>query len=151
MTALQVVLLVVGILVGTLAVIAVALYFVGRASKEAASALAQELERSGERAVLGPEPALYSGASARYSKMRGNCVLALTEKRLLVRMLVGKDIDLERSEIVGAHDAKTFDGHYQGRRFLVVDLKDATEVGFQVRDLAPWKAALGESPKKEAG
>jgi hypothetical protein len=130
---------------GLFAVIAGALFLVGRASKEVARELAQELERAGEHAIVGPEPALYSGASARYTKVRGNCVLALTERRLLIRMLVGSNIDLDRSEIVGAHDAKTFDGHFQGKRYLVVDLKDATEIGFLVRDMAPWKAALGES------
>ena len=130
----------------SLAVFGTAIYLVGRASAKVARKLRDELIQADERALLGPEPALYSGATARFSKVRGNCVMALTERRLLVRMLVGRDFDLDRSEIVGVHDAKTFDGQYQGRRYLVVDLKDATQVGFQVRDLRPWKAALGETP-----
>ncbi len=140
----EIVVLVVGLLVGLGAVFAAAIFFVGRASKEAARALAKELERADELAVVGPEPALYSGASTRFSKVRGNCVMALTERRLLVRMLVGSDFDIDRAEIKGLHDARTFDGQFQGRRYMVVDLSDGTEVGFLVRDMTPWRAALGE-------
>ena len=103
---------------------------------------ADELGGSGERIVRAPESAVYRGASSRFSKVKGNGVITLTDRRLIFRKLFGSEIEVARGEIVALREDKWFLRSYCGRMHLILELVDGTEIGFIVRNQAGWMATL---------
>ena len=113
-TVLLVMALIGGMLLLQLTVWLPILYWMRKRSREEAEALGRELEAKGETLVLGPEPALYRGSNAGHGKVRGNALIALTNKRLLVRRLVGEPIEVRVGEIAGVRETKWFLGGMKG-------------------------------------
>src|SRR5438270_750773 len=91
-----------------------------RKSARLREGLLAELESSGERVLRAPESVLYSGASGRLPQVRGNCLAALTEKRLIVRRLVGKPFDIPVSEFASVREDKWFLSSYRSGRLYVI-------------------------------
>jgi hypothetical protein len=88
------------------------------------------------------EQAIYRSGSMGYPKLKGNGLLALTRRRLLLRMLVGTDLDLPLEEITDIREAVTFEGSRMGNRMHLIVQTDAGEVAFFVDDNAAWIAAI---------
>lgn len=145
MTPLQIVLLVLGILGVQLALWVVVLRWIGRASVRQSEALRSELAATGERVLLGPEPAIYRGASpgSGHPRARGNGVAALTVGRLLVRRLVGAPVEVATADICGVRTDKWFQGGWTGGRLhVIVQTRAGAELGLFVADTDAWVAAL---------
>jgi len=151
MTPLQIVLLVLGILALQLALwVPLRLWFKGARARRL-SALQAELSATGERVLLGPETALYRGASSGsgYPRSRGNSVVALTDRRLIVRPLVGASIEVPAVEIAGGRAHTRFAGAWVGGRpQVIVRTRTNAEIGLLVENSDAWVTALqaGRSP-----
>ncbi|MCA9626699.1 MAG: hypothetical protein KC766_03490 [Myxococcales bacterium] len=150
-TVLLVMALIGGMLLLQLTVWLPILYWMRKRSREEAEALGRELEAKGETLVLGPEPALYRGSNAGHGKVRGNALIALTNKRLLVRRLVGEPIEVRVGEIAGVRETKWFLGGMKGGRMhLVFRLPGGGELGVMLdkQKHAEWlqdlRARFGE-------
>jgi hypothetical protein len=108
--------------------------------------LRRELEAAGEPIVRGPERASYRGATAMYGTVAGIGIVALTEKRLLMRKAIGKPVEIARGDIVGVRTDKWFRrSRVGGREHVIVKTASGAEVGFFFVDEAAWVAALSPS------
>ncbi len=139
MTAVQVVLLVLGILaINALVLIPVLLLL-----KRLPGVLRAEMLGAGERPVRGPERASYQGATGQYSKVRGSGAAALTEQALIFRPLVGRRIEVPLGELTAVREDKWFRRGYRGgRNHLILKLKSGVEVAFMFEDHAGWMVAF---------
>jgi hypothetical protein len=140
MSPLGVILLVVGILAAVLLMLVPILGWARRRSQRIEAELAAEL--AGEPPLIGPEKAMYRGGSGPYPKVKGNGVIVLTDRRLILRMVVGKDVEVPRDEITGARETKRFRGAVVGGYTHLVVATASGELGFFVADSAAWLAAL---------
>lgn len=147
MTSGNIALLVVGIVLGVLAIQAAIwiplLGWMRRRSARLVAALNEELAASGEPPIRGPESALYRGSSGSHSRVKGNGVLALTSRRLIFHKLVGQPVEVPLDQIVGLREDKWFLGAYRsGRPHVILQLREGGEVGFMVRDHTGWMEAM---------
>ncbi len=134
-TAVFVLALVGGILLLQLVIWIPIIAWMRKRSRAEAEALGRELEAKGETLALGPESAIYRGSNAGHGKVRGNALVALTNKRLLVRRLVGDPIDVRAEEIAGVRETKWFLGGAKGGRMhLVFRLPGGGELGVMILD-----------------
>jgi len=141
----QVVLLVLGILALNVALWIPILLWLRARTRALIAALARDLDASGERTLVAPESALYGGATGPHPRARGNAVVALTDRRLVVRRLVGVGFEIARDDITAAREAPSFLGRARGTPFVVLTARDGSEVGLLVREHRAWLAALGRS------
>ena len=145
MTPGQVVLLVLGILAFNVALwIPIVLWLRSR-TRAIIAALTHDFDVSGERTLVAPESALCGGATGPHPRARGNAVVALTDRRLVVRRLAGDAFEIARADITAVREAKSFLGRSRGTPFVVVTSRDGSEVGLLVREHRAWLAALGRS------
>lgn len=146
-------LLVVGIVAPLIAVWVPLLRWLRRRHAGRTAALAAELAASGERVLRGPEPGNYRGASAEgYSRVKGNCVIAATDRRIVYRMLVGAGGEIPLERIVDVGERKAFLGSLVGGQVhLVLTLADGGEVGFFVRDVPAWRELLAARSRRDLG
>src|SRR5438552_2314547 len=87
-TPLMIVLLVLGILGLQVLLWVPLVLWMRKKSARLLEALREELAAGGERAIRGPEPAFYGGASGvGYPEVKGNGVIVLTDRRLAFRRL----------------------------------------------------------------
>lgn len=113
-----------------------------RMNTRALAALGAELDATGERRVLGPVAINYRG-STEHPAIKGNAVAALTDRRLVIRKLVGAGLEIPVDDIVGVRDDKWFVRAYAaGRPIVIVKNKDGNEVGLLVADHDAWMTAL---------
>jgi hypothetical protein len=112
-------------------------------TRELGPQLRAELEASGEVVLRGPDAGSYRGGSVPgFSKLKGNCLIALTDQRVVYRMFVGDGGEIARHRITGVREDKSFLGsRVGGQTHLILQLTDG-EVGFFVQDHAGWLAAL---------
>jgi hypothetical protein len=145
MTPVQVVLLVFGILVLVAGVQAAIWIPILRKLRRMPGELSAELTHSGERVVLGPDRAVYRGSDDRnYSIVKGNGVVALTDKRIVFRKAIGKPLEVPISAIEGIRESPTFLRSWaNGRQHLILKLRSGGEVGFFVPSNREWIGALG--------
>jgi hypothetical protein len=136
----DVVLLVVGILALVAVILVPVVLLLRSRSRRVAAELAQELAT--EPALRGPGKGLYRGGSSGYPKVKGNGMIALTQRRLVFRMLIGSDLDIPLEEITGLREAKAFQGGVVGGHVHLVVQTATGEVGFFVDDNAAWIAAI---------
>jgi hypothetical protein len=144
MTPLQTVLLVLGILGLQLVVWVPIIIWWKRRTRALKAALPAEALIDGEHLRRGPESANYRGASAGYTRVKGNGVLVLTDRQLHFRKLTGGRIDVPLAEIVGVREARWFQGS-GGQTHLILQLQSGAEVAFIVTDLPGWRAALRDA------
>lgn len=141
----QVALLVLGILAFNIALWIPILLWLRSRTRAIIAALARDLDASGERTLVAPESALYGGATGPNARARGNAVVALTDRRLVVRRLVGDAFEIARADITSVREAPSFLGRTRGTPFVVLTARDGSEVGLLVREHRAWLAALGRS------
>ena len=143
MSALQIVLVFVGILVSQVALWGTVFLWLRRRNDRMLADLRAEITAAGDRLVVGPEPGVYRGGTQSRSQMKGNAVLVLTDRRIICRKLIGEPIEIMVSEIVGVREDKWFMSSYSGGHLhVILDLSDGSEVGFFVRDHAGWMQAI---------
>jgi hypothetical protein len=154
MSPLSIVLLVAGILAVHAMVLIPLLAWARRKARETEAALRRDIESTGERVMLGPAATVYRGASSGspYPKAKGNGVAALTERRLVIRKLVGKGVELPVSEIVGVREDKWFLRAYTGGHLhVIVKTAAGAEVGLFVDPHAAWMQALRDLTSAHTG
>ena len=70
-------------------------------------------------------------------------IAALTEKRLIIRRLIGKPFDIPVSEFASVREDKWFLSSYRsGRLYVIIKLKDGIELCVIARD-ASWLTGAG--------
>lgn len=144
MAPLHIVLLVAGILLVQVLLWVPILRWLRRRTREKADSLRDELISAGERAIRGPDPAAYRGASGGgFPRVKGSAVVALTDRRLAFRMVLGPDFDIRVDQIVDVRENKWFRRSYaSGRMQIIVKTAEGAEVGFMAADHAAWMEAL---------
>lgn len=104
--------------------------------------LRRDVSFTGEYLVLGPQNGYYAKIKGRVS-VRSMGVMALTNKRLIFRVMFGKGFDIPVDDIVGISGAKWFQGMYRnGREFLILKLRDGSEIGFQTGNQQSWEEQI---------
>jgi len=135
--------LIVGILVAVALLVIAFLGWCRHRLRSLMRSLSAELAISGERVQRGPDSAVYRGGTAGYSRVKGNGLLVLTDRRLLCRKLFGGRIEVPVAAIAGIREATWFlRSATAGHPHLIVQLYDGSEVGFFVSDHPGWLAAL---------
>ena len=131
MTPIQIVLLVAGILGFQVLVWIPILVWMKKKSARLIAELTQDLASRSERTTHGPATTLYRGASADFPRVKGNGVIALTERRLVFRPLVGAAIELPIDQIVEVREDTWFLRSAKGGlKHVIVKTKSGTEVGW---------------------
>ena len=101
------------------------------------------IARSGEKLVIGPETGHYTAMIRGIIATKTYGVIALTDRRLIFRKPIGRDIEIPLSQITAVSENEWFAGNYRGgREFLILKLADASEKAFQVKDHAGWMREL---------
>lgn len=104
--------------------------------------LRRDVSFTGEYLVLGPQNGYYAKIRGRVS-VRSMGVMALTNKRLIFRVMFGKGFDIPVDDIVGISEAKWFQGMYRnGREFMILKLRDGSEIGFQTGNQQSWEEQI---------
>ena len=143
MTTEQVLLLVGAIVVFDLLTVACLLRWARRKASAVAEVLHSEISRPGERMIFAPESGSYRGATRGYGFVKGNAVIALTDKRLVIRMLAGREIEVPVSEIEEVEGNKWFMGSYKnGITHVILHLRDGANVGFFVKNPDLWMQTI---------
>ena len=147
--ALQVVLLIVGI-VAVLALIAVPIVL-GYRRKYRAAAQRATAELEAEGVLRAFEKGVYRGASAPgFPAVKNNGRIALTRRRVVFVTLTGTTIDIPLASITGLRASKVFQGSVAGGWTHLVIRTATGEIGFFVEDLQAWlqnlTAAAGVAP-----
>lgn len=144
MTVAQVVLLVSGILVLEALIWIPLVVWAKRRCVRLAESIRESVAVSGERFLIEPEPALFRGSSAHYGAVKGNCVIALTDRNVIFQKLVGGEMTrIPTADIADVTQNKWFLRSYRnGREHLILTLEDGTQVGFMVEDHALWMRML---------
>jgi hypothetical protein len=141
---------VVALVVGILTVNGVLWFFIlrwlrGRLRRIDAELRARIAASPGERFLLEPAMGSFRGATARFGRVKGTSLLALTDRRLLFVKASGGEGELSLAELRAVREETWFLGSaVGGRKHLVVTLADGCEVGFLVADHPRWLAALRE-------
>ena len=142
--AVQIVLLVVGILV-VLALIAGVIVAIYRGKYRAArDQLGTEL--AVETVVRPLESGNYRGSTAPgFPAVKNNGRIALTRRRLVFLTLTGTTISIPLDSITGLRLATVFKGSVAGGYTHLVVRTAGGEIGFYVKDTEAWTHALGEA------
>lgn len=107
--------------------------------------LEEEARRMGETLVLGPERANYQGWVKRYGYSKTMGTLALTDRRLVFRRPIGRDISIPLSDVLSVSDTATlWKMRHTTRNYFALTLLDGTEVVFLIRNQDLWLDALRE-------
>lgn len=109
--------------------------------------LKEDVRSTGEYLVLGPQNGYYAKTKG-ITTVKSMGVMALTNKRLIFRVLFGLGFDISLEDITGISEAKWFQGMYRnGQEHLILRLRDGTEIGFQTRDQQRWSEELQSKVK----
>jgi hypothetical protein len=136
-----VVLLVVAIFtVNAIVWVVVARWLRGR-MRAAESTLRAKL-RDGEKLLVEPGMGTYRGATARFGKVKGTGVVALTDQRVLCVKAVGEPVEVALGEVVAVREDKWFMRSANTLQHVILGLRDGTEVAFQVKDHTRWMETL---------
>jgi hypothetical protein len=101
------------------------------------------LARSDEKLVIGPETGHYTAMIRGIIATQSYGVIALTDRRLIFRKPIGRDIEIPLSQIAEVSENKWWAGNYRnGRLFLIVKLADGRETAFQVKNHERWMREL---------
>lgn len=143
MGAMDVVLLVLGILAVVASVLMLALIPISRRLKTIAGEMERELAASGERVIVAPEQAVYRGATSGYGRVKGNGIVALTDQRVVFRKVIGDPVEIHVDQIAGVRTEKWFLRAYgSGQPVVVLTTRSGVEVGFIFADPVAWTARL---------
>ncbi|MBP6964496.1 MAG: hypothetical protein KBC96_08825 [Armatimonadetes bacterium] len=100
--------------------------------------LRQDVSATGEYLVLGPQNGYYAKSKG-VMAVKSMGVMALTNKRLIFRVLFGMGFDIPLEDIVDISGSTWFQGMYRnGQEFMILRLRDESEIGFQTRDHQAW-------------
>jgi hypothetical protein len=153
MSALGVIVLVVGVL-AAVAVGAIGLMvLVGRRLKRVEDAMRAGVAAD-ERFLLEPTVGNYRGATGRFGAVKGAAIVAVTDRRVLCHKAFGKPIEIPLAAVTDVREDRWFLRAYNGLSHLILQLRDGVEVGLQVRpaDHARWleglRAAVGQGSSK---
>ena len=105
----------------------------------------EDLSASGERVVIPPAPAKFTGAS--WSRRpRGDGIIALTENAVRFWPVFGRPIHIPWEEIQVVQLADWFQGYWRARsRHLVLELSGERRIGFILTSPEEWGQALRRS------
>ncbi len=124
---------------------AVLLFFIRKKQKNLVSDLQNRAFEIGETLIMGPEPSIYRGADSEFGSVKGNGVIALTNRRIMFKKLTGQQIDIDLSHITKVSVQSIFNGETAvgtGAQHLVVETKNGNRIGFLVKRAERWMEIL---------
>ncbi|MFZ5562589.1 MAG: hypothetical protein ACOZBW_00945 [Thermodesulfobacteriota bacterium] len=145
MSAAQIIYLVCGILLIQAVVWAFIFRWIRGKSAEVKGDMEKVLGSAEGKILIGPESAVYRGADKRFGNIRGNGVICLTANKIIFKKLVGRDIEIDRSDIAGATVEDWFKGKTSfatGAKHLVIKTQDGNRIGFLIKDAPKWARAV---------
>lgn len=149
MNAVQIVLLVAGILAVNGVVWTLILASFKRKSKQLMESINASCATTGECLVIGPERGYYNHMKG-IASIKTMGVMALTNKRLIFKGPMGMDADITFDQIADISRNVWFQGNYRGgHEFLILKLKDGNEAAFQVPDISKWAEQIQSSVNGE--
>ena len=127
---------------GVLAVLLLVFALLAAAMRRTAQQFGQELVMRGEPPILGPEPAHFAPGEG-FGVVRTDGALALTERQLVFRKVLGGEVELPLADIARLGETNAYRGHWRaGWQYIVVSLQDGREAAFVTRNNARWLAEL---------
>lgn len=113
-----------------------------RSYARASKLMQNDLAASGEAVIQGPVSSWYQGRTDKFD-ITGGAIVALTERRLIIRKITREVIEVSASDIVAVRVDKWFMGKFRNNRYhVVVKTAANTEFGFQVPNYTDWVAAF---------
>jgi hypothetical protein len=104
--------------------------------------LKNDVGLTGEYLVLGPQNGYYAKTKG-IANVMSMGVMALTNKRLMFRVLFGMGFDIPLADIAEVSEAKWCEGMYRnGRNFMILTQRDGSKIGFQTKDQQRWSEEI---------
>lgn len=141
MPSLSISLVIAVVVVAAICIWAIILFWIRRKTQDIAHAFKARSREMGETLIIDPQSCVYRGSDREYGNIKGNGVIALTNKRILFKKLIGQEIVIELSHISGTSIENTFKGETAfatGAQHLVVVTTDDNRIGFLVRNAEKW-------------
>jgi hypothetical protein len=127
------------LILGILAIQGVVWLLIFRRWRNQEIQLAEEINSSGETLVIEPEVDFFQGTAKCFVSYKTYGVAALTNRSLIFRKPLGKDLVIQLSDIQKISENTWFAGNYKsGRDFLILKLKNGQEIGFMLKDQDRW-------------
>ena len=113
--------------------------WMNRKSSELIGNMERELALSGENVLLGPVAGIYRGATGNFDVVKGNAVIALTDKHLIIRKLIGGTVEIPLSDIADVTKNKWFKAsYYNGQEHIIIETTKNAKIGFMVPSTNAW-------------
>ena len=144
MTSTQIIWLVIGIFVLEALIWIPIVIWMRRKSARLAKDTQDSIVLSGEHVVLGPQSILFRRPMfRRFGVAGGNAMATLTEKRLIITLLVGSKLEIPLCDIVEVKESKWFRGSYRGGyTHVILKLQDGKDMALLVTDPERWIEGL---------
>ena len=144
MTSTQIIWLVIGIFVLEALIWIPIVIWMRRKSARLAKDTQDSIVLSGERTILGPQSILFRKPMFRgLGVSGGNAVVTLTDKRLVIDMLVGSKVEIPLTDILEIKESKWFRGGCRGGlTHVILKLQDGKEFALMVKDPGQWMEGL---------
>lgn len=135
------ILIIIGILALLICTWWVSLYVIRQRLCKLAMELRECARRAGEDLIIEPQSCVYRGANREFGNIKGNGVIALTEKRIMFKKLTGEQINMDRSRITKVSIENTFKGETNlatKGSHLIIETKDGNRIGFLIKNDKNW-------------
>jgi hypothetical protein len=144
MPSILIYLVIAGVVAVVVCIWAVLLLIVRRKSSKLATEFRESARQAVENLIIDPQSCVYRGADREFGNVKGNGVIALTNKRIMFRKLTGQQIEIDRSQITKVSIENTFKwetAFATGASHLVVETNDGNRIGFLVKNAENCGAA----------
>lgn len=134
-------LVIAGVVAAVICIWAVSLLWLRQKTQKLAHEFQERAREMGEKVIIDPQSCVYRGADSEYGNVKGNGVIALTNKRIMFKKLTGQQIEIQRSHISSASIENNYKGETAfatGARHLVVETSNGNRIGFLVKNAERW-------------
>jgi len=98
---------------------------------------------AGETLLLGPQYGSYFKILGGIISLKTVAIFALTDRRVIIRLLLLKDIEIPLSQIQEVTEKLWYKGNFRDlKNFVVLKMKDDRETAFMVKDPARWRQEI---------
>ncbi len=145
MAATSIAFLIVIIVIGVAALLAVIFGTVRWLVRRAASELLAHVEATGQGLVRGPEYGSFRGAERIHGRVKCDGAIAATAEKLMLQRAIGGRLDVDFADVVDVTTEKAFMGSWRaGQPVLVLKTRMDNRIGFFVQDTEAWETLIRE-------
>lgn len=141
MPSIPIYLVIAGVVAVVVCIWTVLLLVVRHKFRKLATEFRERVRQAGENLIIDPQSCVYRGADREFGNVKGNGVIALTNRRIMFRKLTGQQIEIDCSQISKVSVENTFKGETAfatGASHLVVETNDGNRIGFLVKNAENW-------------